>query len=191
MIGSLTVTELPTRDAQGRRVAVQRYKGTGPSRAGDVYAVMVDVPREIAGGRRMVDVVTAGTIECVTPSRGAKRGTWTLQSSTEDTEPQTVEHLTRDGAALLLAAEVAAPAAEPAPVVADADVVRIDPADRPTPLVASLAVAAGRAYLAEADALARMVALEEQLQTARLEVLRTAQVARDAWNAQQGAMFDL
>ena len=120
--GSLTVTELG-KDHHGRRAAVQRIAGTGPVRAGDAFLVLVNVPRELPNGARLVDVVTAGTVTCVTPARGRTRGTWTIEHTPAPgiSTAWQVED-TRNGAALTLAGMV--PTAEQATADAEADRLR-------------------------------------------------------------------
>lgn len=157
--GSLAVTEIG-RDAYGRRVAVQRIAGTGPVRAGDVFAVLVDVPRTLArvdgSTARMVDVVTVGSVTCVTPARGRTRGTWTTEHTPApgiSTAWQSED--TRNGAALALAGMV--PTAEQAAADAEADRLRAavnagdrDAIDRVSNARASL-VAEHADALAQAD----------------------------------------
>lgn len=79
MIGSLAHKEVG-RDALGRRVSVQRWRGSGPVRAGDSFVVMVQVPDSVThNGRIFVRNEVAGEVNVVTPSRGRTRGIYELK----------------------------------------------------------------------------------------------------------------
>lgn len=78
MIGSLAVKDVG-RDALGRPVSVQRFRGSGPVRAGDSFVVMVEVPDSVAiGGRIFVRNQVAGELNVITPARGRTRGQFEL-----------------------------------------------------------------------------------------------------------------
>lgn len=77
--GSLACKEVG-RDALGRLVTVQRWRGSGPVRAGDSFVVLVQVPDSVTrNGRIFVRNEVAGEVNVVTPSRGRTRGIFQLK----------------------------------------------------------------------------------------------------------------
>ena len=79
MTGSLACKEVG-RDALGRRVTIQRWKGSGPVRAGDSFVVLVQVPDSVTrAGRIFVRNEVAGEVNVVTPARGRTRGIFQLK----------------------------------------------------------------------------------------------------------------